>query len=304
MFIGRKEVNFWPAYADMMFVLFILSFVIAIGGYSLGRKAEEYRQRAFASEKKAMEFKKQLKDRNEPLTRAQKAVSYWKNKVSKQEIELANLQIEVDKLKIRVAELERGHEPPGTPGAAHCGLAEDFVTKVMSDLEKAQLGTDVAERTGCGVELKEALLFDVGKAELTDRAKATTVVSILLQNARKLIAENSEALDSIIIEGHADCKGTKEANSTLGLERSQALFAIVKEVLSSYDKETQFKLGAYLSNRSFGEFRPLKDVKCSAQHYDKVECQRNRRVEITVVGRVGTHNKPNWETMTLTGNDD
>lgn len=299
MFLGRKEVNFWPAYADMMFVLFILFFVMAVGAYralknpvdfhNLRKVAESYRRSANASEMKVEALKNQLKDKDKQLKDAQNLASNWKDTASR-------LQEENDKLK-------RGSDPSGKPGAAHCGLAEDFVTNVLSGLE-AELGKDSALRTGCGVTLKEALLFDVGRAEIKDRKRAETVVTILLKHALNLINKNPTALDSIIIEGHADSKGFERDNYELGLRRSQALFEIVQQVLKrDYDRETQFKLRAYLSNRSFGEFRPLENVYCSAQQYNPSECQPNRRVEIAVVGRVGTH-APNWRNASLLGNDD
>jgi hypothetical protein len=106
------------------------------------------------------------------------------------------------------------------------------------------------------------VLFDTGKYELKDTAVAA------LEEA--LAGVTPAPGTSVIVEGHTDDVGSDADNQTLSENRAASVAAFVRESLG-FSEDT-------VETRAYGESRPI------APNTTDEGRQKNRRVEITVVG--------------------
>lgn len=255
MILGRKEINFWPAYADILFVFFIMVLVVATYEYDFIDKSDS---------KDLLPKLNNLEDENKKL------------------------KAEIEKLK---ALIPKPSEKGASKNNLNCGLGDEFLLGIQNDLESKKIPATIKN---CSLVLKEGLLFDLGKSNLKNFIQAKELISTIIEHANKLTKSDSkQTIDAIVIEGHADCSGGSNENFDLGYKRSMALYKLALQIIEEkqYDIETKNRLLAYLTPRSFGEYRPLyeaSDCDCSTPNSYKVsKCEKNRRVEIFILGKVG-----------------
>jgi outer membrane protein OmpA-like peptidoglycan-associated protein len=288
MFLGKKVTNIWPAYTDIMFMLFILALIAALASAaSYAQTKEEKEQKLEALENKEQE----ILDQKEKMDKKDKEIDKLQKDISKLEGEVEYLNAKLDDL-----EDETGS------GELKCGLADTFLEGVMDDLQSRNIDSDIRD---CSLVLHEGLLFAFGEYELTDPAKlqkAQTIMSVILNHAEKLTRSTQSDIDTIVIEGHGDCRGEDLANHQTGYARAMSLYFVAKELIESseYSPQTQKRLLAHLSARSFGKHRPLADSNCHCtpdrpyRRCNRKDCARNRRVEIFILGKVGRQTR-SWQ---------
>ena len=250
MYFGQKEINFWPAFADILFLLFVL--VMVAGSNYI--------------------------DVPDNLSEAQEKIKELLTKIVSLEDENQRLIKENDALK----EITKN-------GELKCGIAEDFLIRVKIDLDQVGIGSSIKD---CGLQLEESLLYEFGSAQLKDPVKARQLLRIIIEHADDLIQTSPGAIDTIAIGGHADCRGSSESNYFLGAQRAMSLYNLAKQIIinEDYTPEGRNRLLAYMTTRSFGEYRPLDVTDCSCalgSVYDRKKCAINRRVEIIILGNVG-----------------
>lgn len=150
----------------------------------------------------------------------------------------------------------------GTAGASTAGIAEDDTEPVVSGLGGETTGEQADEATvsdGGGDSLldKRIVYFEYNSSLLT--LEAETVVQA---HAQYLVSNPGI---QIILEGHADERGTREYNLALGEDRAKSV-ANIMEVRGVGSGRIQIV--------SYGEERPV------ALGSDEAAWALNRRVEI------------------------
>jgi chemotaxis protein MotB len=85
--------------------------------------------------------------------------------------------------------------------------------------------------------------------------------------------EVREYVDSVVVQGHTDDRGTGSFNRELSAKRANAVLDYVFRANPSLEQ----KYASYFAASAFSEFRPL-DPEETEQAYE-----RNRRIEISVV---------------------
>lgn len=131
-------------------------------------------------------------------------------------------------------------------------------------LQNVQRDFSSASRTSEGILLTfdADVLFPLNSSYLTDNAKAE------LDKLANLLAD--DAGSSLVIEGHTDATGTEEYNLWLSERRAES----VKNYLVSKGLSE-----GKVSIHGYGQSKPV------APNNTKEGRQKNRRVEITIVGQ-------------------
>ncbi|MBX2867092.1 MAG: peptidoglycan-associated lipoprotein Pal [Acidiferrobacterales bacterium] len=146
----------------------------------------------------------------------------------------------------------------GTAGASTGGLAGDGVSSSGLDDGSTGLGGAMGANGPEGELLsKRVVYFDYNSSLLTLESEA------IVQAHAQFLASNSGV--QIILEGHADERGTREYNLALGEDRAKSVANVMEALGVS---------GGRIQNVSYGEERPV------ALGYDEAAFALNRRVEI------------------------
>jgi chemotaxis protein MotB len=84
-----------------------------------------------------------------------------------------------------------------------------------------------------------------------------------------------ENIDTVVIQGHTDERGSASFNWDLSAKRATA----VLDYLFQSNKTLADTYGSYFAASAFSKFRPINPAKAEAAY------QQNRRIEISVVPR-------------------
>lgn len=118
----------------------------------------------------------------------------------------------------------------------------------------------LAEIQGKKIAIKEAIYFDTGKATLQPRSLQ------VLDDVAAVLKTHPE-IQKVVVEGHTDASGKKQANQKLSAARAAA----VREYLVRKGVEP-----ARLEAKGYGQTRPIADNKTAAGR------EKNRRVDFVI----------------------
>ncbi|MHB8876048.1 MAG: OmpA family protein [Myxococcaceae bacterium] len=269
MLLSRREINVWPAFADMTFMLAVTLLVIAGGVFALVQSKEA-----------------ELKLKEDRVVKLNERL----------------LALGVDP---ETQDSSCGLATPvveamaGCLAAAHlrvekraCSLSVEDAVRFRSDESRLE-----------GKALENAKLIARCIIVGTERLIAADA-----QMNATIKSEASFGLDSISIEGHADRCGygsydNLERSMNIPYSRAKAVYALVfrdvqRATLSrEYKPEQAAAILSRIAVRSFGPYRPLSKSSCTCgtatTSADGLACAADRRVEIVVQGRVGSA-ESNW----------
>jgi hypothetical protein len=279
MILSRKEVHPWPAFSDLMFILFLSTLVVAAGVIGLvesKRKLLEDEEESFKIAKKKWEEEKAA---HEELKRKLKAAGF---------------------------DIDQEHL---------CGLAAPVVETIQSCIT-SESGSDSANRrsmghagTTCGITITGInFIKDTAQFDAESKKNAEIVARCIIKGAHRLLeleAQSAAAngsgkgagglgLDAISIEGYADRCGygswatLKKTANDLPASRAKRVYDLVVDQVAEKDR---WAILARISTSAFGPYRSVTGEKCDCQNRNT--CSPDRRVEIVVRGRIGLAG-PNW----------
>ncbi|MFV1983204.1 MAG: peptidoglycan-associated lipoprotein Pal [Thiohalomonadales bacterium] len=130
--------------------------------------------------------------------------------------------------------------------------------------QDADQGTDISQHpldAKTGLLAKRVIYFEFNQATISDEDRE------FISAHAKYLSENNS--DSVVLEGHADERGTREYNISLGERRAKAVMELL--VLQGAGK-------SQIQVISFGEERPV------ALGHDESSWSQNRRVELVYAG--------------------
>jgi len=156
-------------------------------------------------------------------------------------------------------------------------LRVTVLNKLKAAIE-AQLGhgdgTQVATIGDNGdIAVNESLVFEYNSYAIKKKAKP--VLDSLARALGNLLADEEVRanIDTIIIQGHTDERGSASFNWELSAKRATA----VLEYLFQANQTLADNYGSYFSASAYSKFRPINPEKTEAAY------QQNRRIEISVV---------------------
>jgi chemotaxis protein MotB len=123
------------------------------------------------------------------------------------------------------------------------------------------------------IAINESLVFEFNSYALKKDAKP--VLNSLAKALGKLLEdpEVRENIDTVLIQGHTDERGSAAFNWELSAKRA----TVVLEYLFQTNKALADSYGNYFAASAYSKFRPMNPAKTEAAY------QQNRRIEISVV---------------------
>jgi chemotaxis protein MotB len=252
----------WPAFTDVMSTMALILFVLVLLAYvrSLiaSKQLQAFQRQIATSEQQLQDVRAQLAtgraelDASNAELRAQRAVIADSNRqldsVKSQLQSIAVLRVSVlDKVK-QAIEAELGSRGEG--GAALVTVGDNG-----------------------NIVINESLVFEYGSYAIKPEAKPL-LETLARAFGRVLDDPDVRAnIDTILIQGHTDERGSASFNWDLSAKRATA----VLNYLFESNKTLADAYGSYFAASAYSKFRPL-DTAQTEEAY-----QRNRRIEISVV---------------------
>ncbi|BEP28218.1 OmpA family protein [Helicovermis profundi] len=279
----EESENFWPAFTDMIstiaLILFFLMLIAYVNNIVTGKNLEYAVKQLEDTQSKLEISKAEISNAEDQLRLLKNDLEKTAAEVKKGEIELKLSEEEIDKQKeiIASSNQELGQLRTKLKGIALLRL--DVLNKVKVSIEE-NLGNKNAKGEELvligdngNIIINEGLVFDYGKSIIKDEGKP--LLAKLAKSFEKVLDDPnvSKNIDAINIQGHADIRGTADANRKLSTDRATS---VVNYFMQS-DPTLEKRYGKFFMASGFSYFRPLIDEK-NEDAYSK-----NRRIEISVI---------------------
>ena len=296
---AEGEQGFWPSYADMMsavaLILFFLMLLSYIQNLITGNNLQNTQELLDDTKTRLASTELELKDTEDTLALTLK-------QVEDAESELSKVTIDLDRVKLTLAEKEDDlaaqdqllsnqaallQEQEEYMKAASQEILElrgqmqtiavlrlsileqirDSVVKVMGDASKVSIGENG------NIVLSEGVFFDVGSSAI--KAGAIPTLNQLIDVFQRFLSDpdNVKYVDSIVISGHTDSTGTDENNRVLSTDRANAVLGYLLD--NGGGKLQQY--ASYFCAAGYGETRPVADNETEEGR------AQNRRIEISII---------------------
>lgn len=259
---GTREI--WPSFTDVMSTMALILFVLVLLAYvrSLvaSKRLEAFQRQIDASEQQLRQVQAQLQS-----GRAELAAS--NARLRDQQAIVADSNRQLDALRSQLQSI--------------AVLRVSVVNKLKQAME-TELGTagdGGAELVSIGdngdVVLNERLVFEYGSYAIKPEAKPL-LDTLARALGRVLSDEDTRAnIDTILIQGHTDPRGSAAYNWDLSAKRATA----VLDYLLSANRALADSYGGYFAASAYSKFRPI-DPAATEEAF-----QKDRRIEIAVIPR-------------------
>jgi chemotaxis protein MotB len=255
---GTREI--WPAFTDVMSTMALIMFVLVLLAYVRNLIAEKRlqasREQIVLAERQLRGLGNELESRKAQLNAAQARMAEQQALVADSTRQLGNLRSQLSNIAV---------------------LRVTVLNKLKAAIE-AQLGradgTQVATIGDNGdIAVNESLVFEYNSYAIKKQARP--VLDSLARALGNLLDDPDVRanIDTILIQGHTDERGSAAFNWELSAKRATA----VLEYLFQSNKALADTYGNYFSAAAYSKFRPVNPEKSEAAY------QQNRRIEIAVV---------------------
>jgi chemotaxis protein MotB len=255
---GTREI--WPAFTDVMSTMALIMFVLVLLAYVRNLIAEKSlqasRQQILLAERQLRSLRLELDEGRAQLAVAQVKVAEQQALVAESNRQLGNLRAQLTNLAV---------------------LRVSVLNKLKAAIE-AQLGRagggEVATIGENGdIAVNESLVFEYNSYAIKREAKP--VLDSLARALGNLLADEDVRanIDTILIQGHADERGSAAFNWDLSAKRATA----VVDYLFHTNRTLADSYGSYFGASAYSKFRPV-NAERSEEAY-----RQNRRIEISVV---------------------
>lgn len=257
---GTREI--WPSFTDVMSTLALILFVLVLIAYV----------RSLVSSKRLDAFQHQIAASEQQLATLRMEIGAGK-------ADLAVAQAKVKNQQDVIADSNRQLDALRTQLQSIAVLRVGVLQKVRQALE-AELGStgdagaDLVTIGDSGdIVLNESLVFESGSYAIKPEAKP--LLDTLARALGNVLADPDVRanIDTILIQGHTDARGSVSFNWDLSAKRATA----VLDYLFQANKVLADSYGSYFAAAAYSKFRPI-DPGTTEDAY-----QRNRRIEISVI---------------------
>ena len=254
----------WPAFTDVMSTLALILFVLVLLAYVRNlisaKQLDAFQKRIAASEL-------QLRTVQEDLRRTAAEVAASQSRLREQQVVVADSNRQLGALRSQLQ------------GIAVLRVSVLNKLKHAIEVELGSTNPSNAQVATIGdngdIAINESLVFEYNSYGIKKEAKP--VLNSLARALGNLLAdaEVRESIDTILIQGHTDERGSATFNWDLSAKRATA----VLDYLFQSNKKLPDSYGNYFAASAYSKFRPINPAKTEAAY------QQNRRIEISVVPR-------------------
>jgi len=257
---GAREI--WPSFTDVMSTMALILFVLVLLSYvrSLvsGKQLKAFQRQIATSEV-------QLRTLRSQILAGQAQLAASKARLRDQQAVIASSNQQLDQLRSQLQSI--------------AVLRVDVLNKLKSAIE-AELGTTnpageqlVSIGDNGNIVINESLVFEYGSYAVKKEAKP--LLDSLARALGNVLADPDVRanIDTILIQGHTDARGSAAYNWDLSAKRATA----VLDTLFEANKALSDSYGSYFAASAYSKFRPI-----NAGQTEDAYAQ-NRRIEIAVI---------------------
>jgi chemotaxis protein MotB len=243
--------------ALIMFVLVLLAYVRNLIGE---KRMEEFRQRIAASERELRSVQAEVLAGKAELAASQ-------SKLREQQMVVADSNRQLGTLRTQLQSI----------AVLRLSVLEKLKTAIETQLGRTSPTSGQIATIGNNgdIAVNESLVFEYNSYAIKKQAKP--FLDSLAKALGNLLADDQvrENIDTVVIQGHTDERGSASFNWDLSAKRATA----VLDYLFQSNKTLADTYGSYFAASAFSKFRPINPAKAEAAY------QQNRRIEISVVPR-------------------
>ena len=259
---GTREI--WPAFTDVMSTMALIMFVLVLLAYVrnlIGEKRmEEFRQRIAASERELRSVQAEVLAGKAELAASQ-------GKLREQQMVVADSNRQLGTLRTQLQSI----------AVLRLSVREKLKSAIETQLGRTSPTSGQIATIGNNgdIAVNESLVFEYNSYAIKKQAKP--FLDSLAKALGNLLADDQvrENIDTVVIQGHTDERGSASFNWDLSAKRATA----VLDYLFQSNKTLADTYGSYFAASAFSKFRPINPAKAEAAY------QQNRRIEISVVPR-------------------
>ena len=259
---GTREI--WPAFTDVMSTMALIMFVLVLLAYVrnlIGEKRmEEFRQRIAASERELRSVQAEVLAGKAELAASQ-------SKLREQQMVVADSNRQLGTLRTQLQSI----------AVLRLSVLEKLKSAIETQLGRTSPTSGQIATIGNNgdIAVNESLVFEYNSYAIKKQAKP--FLDSLAKALGNLLADDQvrENIDTVVIQGHTDERGSASFNWDLSAKRATA----VLDYLFQSNKALADTYGSYFAASAFSKFRPINPAKAEAAY------QQNRRIEISVVPR-------------------
>ncbi len=257
---GTREI--WPSFTDVMSTLALILFVLVLLSYV----------QTLISSKRIAAYQHQIDLSEEKLSRLNDEIGIGRaeltgslSKLNEQQAVIADNERQLDALRSRLQNI---------------AVLRVAVLNKLKQAVEAQLGPStpsgaalVAIGDNGNIVINESLVFEYGSYAVKKEAKPLLDT---LAKALGNVLDDPDVranIDTIVIQGHTDERGTEAFNWDLSAKRSTA----VLDYLFDANRILADSYGRYFSASAYSKYRPIDSAPTEAAY------QQNRRIEIAVI---------------------
>lgn len=257
---GVREI--WPAFTDVMSTMALIMFVLVLLAYVRNliseKRLDAYRQQIALSERQLRLVQSEVLAGKAQLAASQARLTEQQVLVAESNRQLGNLRAQLQSMAVlRVSVLNKLKSAIETElGAAGAGAGKVATIGDNGD-----------------IAVNESLVFEYNSYAVKKQARP--VLDSLAKALGNLLADDEVRanIDTIVIQGHTDERGSASFNWELSAKRATA----VLEYLFQANKALADNWGNYFAASAYSKFRPISAEKSEAAY------QQNRRIEIAVL---------------------
>ena len=261
--------DLWPSFTDLVsttaLILFVLVLLAYVQNLISGKRLDAYQVQISTSERKLRFLEDQLRRTSAEI------------ELGQTQLKLSELKLQEQKDVIAESNRELGNLRARLEGIAV--LRVQVLEKVRASIEaelRPRLNTQgplVSIGDNGNIVINESLVFEYNSFAI--KPSAAELLNTLAKGLGNLLSDPSvrENIDTIVIQGHTDERGSAGFNRDLSAKRANAVLNYLFEA----NPVLESTYGAYFASSAYSEFRPLSGEQTEVAH------EQNRRIEVSVV---------------------
>lgn len=261
--------DLWASFTDITSTIALILFVLVLLAYVrnliAGKQLEAYQQEISTSERKLRFLEDSLEKTTAEIEKGQRKLT------------LSEMQLEEQRDVIAESNRELGNLRARLQGIAVLRL--DVLNKVKLSIEgelgqKSSSGASIVSIGDNGnILINEALLFEYNSHAI--KPEARRLLDTLARAIGNVLndADVRENVDTIIVQGHTDERGSTAFNRDLSAKRANAVLNYLFEANAALESE----YAPYFASSAHSKSRPINREQSEAAF------EQNRRIEISVV---------------------
>jgi chemotaxis protein MotB len=254
----------WPSFTDVMSTMALILFVLVLLAYVHNLVSSK---RLEALERQISASEQQLHTLRDEIRAGRASLASSQAKLHDQEGVLSDTNRQLDELRDQLQGI--------------AVLRVSVLNKLKQAIE-AQLGATnprgadlVTIGDNGNVVVNESLVFESNSYAIKPEARPTLDALARALGSVLADADTRANIDTILVQGHTDERGTASFNWDLSAKRATA----VLDYLFQANKTLADSFGSYFAASAYSKFRPLNPGKTEEAY------QQNRRIEISVVAK-------------------